>query len=353
MPEWRVNQWVLIFVPATAALCAYGTISILRAVTARHPDVLCDIPNARSLHSSPTPRIGGIGILVSVAAVSVASFALSDGATEPWQWCVLASSALLFLTSLADDAMNLPIFVRLCVQFAASVMLVACDLLPADWRGLNGLPVLAATLVTFVWVTNAFNFMDGADGLAGGMALIGFAAFAWAATSPNVAAPAVTTIAAAIAGATVGFLALNFAPAKVFMGDAGSVPLGFLAVALSWIGFIRGHWPWWFGFAVFSAFLVDATVTLCRRISAGKTPWQAHREHYYQRLILSGWSHRKTCFAYYILMLASAICALLAKNSPHPWTWLLPLVITYASLIAVLEWRFHQEKKDGKKSGTG
>ena len=166
-------------------------------------------------------------------------------------------------------------------------------------------------VLALAWMTNLYNFMDGADGLAGGMTAIGFAAYAMAAAS---AASPIAPILFAICGAAAAFLAFNFPPAKVFMGDAGAIPLGFLAGALGLLGWQDGIWPAWFPVLVFSPFIVDATVTLWRRLLKGEKIWQAHREHGYQRLILTGWSRRRLVWVAWVLMAATALTALVARN---------------------------------------
>jgi UDP-N-acetylmuramyl pentapeptide phosphotransferase/UDP-N-acetylglucosamine-1-phosphate transferase len=162
-------------------------------------------------------------------------------------------------------------------------------------------------VVAIVWMTNLYNFMDGMDGLAGGMAIFGFGSLAitaWLAGNGPVAF--VTVSIAAAAGA---FLWFNFHPARIFLGDAGSTVFGFLAAGLSLIGWQDGIWSLWFPVLVFSPFIVDATVTLLKRAFQGEPFWQPHRTHFYQRLVLSGWGHRKTVLAEYGLML---VCGLLA-----------------------------------------
>jgi UDP-N-acetylmuramyl pentapeptide phosphotransferase/UDP-N-acetylglucosamine-1-phosphate transferase len=155
--------------------------------------------------------------------------------------------------------------------------------------------------------------MDGSDGLAGGMAVIGFGTYGLAAwLGGNLE---LELLAWSIAAAAAGFLIFNFPPAKIFMGDVGSIPLGFLAGALGVAGWLQGLWPLWFPLIVFAPFIVDASVTLLRRALRRERIWQAHREHYYQRLILSGWSHRKTAIWEYALMLACAALALAGREA--------------------------------------
>src|SRR5262249_53435950 len=158
----------------------------------------------------------------------------------------------------------------------------------------HGLWAVLAAGVATAWMINLYNFMDGSDGLAGGMAAIGFGCYGIAALAGGDYLCA--TINLVVAASALGFLCFNFSPARLFMGDVGSVSLGFLAAVLDVVGWLRGDWPVWFGIVVFSPFIVDATVTLFKRALRGARVWEAHREHYYQRLVQSGWGHRKTAY---------------------------------------------------------
>ena len=173
---------------------------------------------------------------------------------------------------------------------------------------------LALAVLAVTWLTNLYNFMDGSDGLAAGMALFGFGAFALAAFAAGDMALAVFS--ASLAGAAAAFLLFNFAPARIFLGDVGSVPLGFLAGALGLAGWRDDAWPLWFPALVFAPFIFDASVTLLRRLVRGEPVWRAHREHYYQRLVRLGTGHRATALAAYALMLACAAAALYARAQP-------------------------------------
>ena len=118
-----------------------------------------------------------------------------------------------------------------------------------------------------------------------------------------------------VSASAAAFLIFNFHPAKIFLGDSGSIPLGFLAGCLALLGAQRGNWPLWFPLMVFSPFIVDATVTLLRRLLRGDKVWQAHREHFYQRLVLSGFGHRNTALAEYALMIICGAFGLLAVQA--------------------------------------
>jgi UDP-N-acetylmuramyl pentapeptide phosphotransferase/UDP-N-acetylglucosamine-1-phosphate transferase len=214
----------------------------------------------------------------------------------------------LALVSFLDDVRSLPVQVRLPAHLVAAAVVVFAMATPA-------LGVFAAFLaiLAIAWMANLFNFMDGSDGLAGGMAVIGFAAMAMAAAASG--ASALALVCAALASASLGFLTFNFPPARVFMGDAGSVPLGFLAGALGVHGIVAGAWPAWFPLLVFSPFIVDASVTLTKRAWKREAVWRAHRAHYYQRLVLAGWTHRRLALASYALMAAAALSALAARGA--------------------------------------
>jgi UDP-GlcNAc:undecaprenyl-phosphate GlcNAc-1-phosphate transferase len=150
-----------------------------------------------------------------------------------------------------------------------------------------------------------------------------------------------------VAATALAFLAFNFPPARIFLGDAGSIPLGFLAAAVGILGWrVHALWPWWFPAVVFSPFAVDATVTLARRAARREPVWRAHRDHYYQRLVRMGWSHRRTALAEYALMLACALIAL-ALREAEPRVQRLALwglAAAYVVIMALIDraWRRKQ-----------
>ncbi len=260
-----------------------------------------DHPNQRSLHAFPVPRTGGLGV---VPALAVGMLLAGAGALA-----VALAVGLMFL-SVLDDWKPLPASWRLLGHFAAAGAFVLVCLPGAGWLE------LALLVLAVAWMINLYNFMDGADGLAGGMAVIGFCAYAAAAGLAGDATLGVTSV--CVAAAAAAFLMFNFPPARIFMGDSGSIPLGFLAAALGLLGWRDGSWPLWFPLIVFAPFVVDASVTLARRAFRGERFWQAHRSHYYQRLVLTGWSHRRLAVAEYGLMLVSAVAALLALRQSAP-----------------------------------
>lgn len=259
---------------------------------------ILDHPNARSLHDKAIPRTGGLGIMSGIFA----SWALLPPIVSSTIWI---SALLLTMVSFADDVFGLPVWGRLILHAVVAAWFSAEMLLNTHgWMG------TAIATIAIAWTLNLYNFMDGSDGLAGGMTLIGFGCYgllAWSAGNKPLA-----MVNFCISGTAAAFLLFNFYPARIFMGDSGSVSLGFLAASLGLTGWANGTWPFWLPLLVFSPFIADATVTLVKRALRGEKVWQAHREHYYQRMVRGAFGHRNTALAGYGLMLAAGSSAMWA-----------------------------------------
>jgi UDP-GlcNAc:undecaprenyl-phosphate/decaprenyl-phosphate GlcNAc-1-phosphate transferase len=314
-------------------LFSFAATMILLALFLRNKALLqiSDIPNERSLHAVPIPRFGGLAIMFGVPAGWIAAFVPAD-------WALLFAVMLLIAISFLDDARGMARRWRFLAHVTAAGVFVYVNIYPAVS------PVICALLVVaIIWMVNLYNFMDGSDGLAGGMALFGFTFYGIGALMMGDLTFAMMNF--CVAGAALGFLFYNFNPAKVFLGDGGSVPLGFLAAAMGLTGWVKGLWPFWFPIVVFSPFVVDATITITKRLFRGKKIWQPHREHYYQRLVQMGWGHKKTALAEYVLMLAVGLIALWgAHQSSIIQIAVLCLVsFAYSMLIAIIsyQWRKH------------
>lgn len=312
---------------------------LTRSGAARH--LAMDEPNQRSLHVVAVPRIGGVAIVIATLSA----------------WSLLPQRPLFLMlltaglagVSFVDDRRGLPVGARLAAQGLAALLMVlfgmdAIDTIDAEvW-------VVASLVLYVVWMANAYNFMDGSDGLAGGMAVFGFMAYGWAAFA---AAEPLASMNFAVAAAAGGFLCFNFPPAKIFMGDAGSISLGFLAASMGLLGVQQGLWPMWFPILVFSPFLADASVTLLRRIWRGERFWQAHREHYYQRLIRMGWGHRRTAVAAYLAMAAAAASAVTGVKLGTQAQGL--ICAAWITIFAVImfgidrRWRLYKHAADGSE----
>ena len=211
---------------------------------------------------------------------------------------------------------------------------VAAAFLALAAGGLEAFPFVVLALA-IAWYANLYNFMDGSDGLAGGMAVIGFGAYALAAAAAG--ETVLATSSAVVASASLAFLVFNFPPARIFMGDVGSVPLGFLAGALGVLGWHAGAWPLWFPVAVFAPFVCDATLTLAKRLARRERVWRAHRDHYYQRLVRMGFGHRGTAWIEYAAMTGCAGAALYARQETV-WVQTATLALATAVLVAIAAW---------------
>lgn len=287
---------------AGAAVLSFATsAAVLAVLLTRLSRIALDRPNARSLHERPVPRSGGIAVMAGCAAASWL-------APSTPVLSALAAALALGALSFVDDVRGLPASVRFSAHLAAAGLLVLHLVHPMH-------PAAVVLLILAVgWITNLYNFMDGADGLAGGMTVVGFGTYAVAAHLAGDAALAAGC--AGIAGAALAFLLVNFHPARIFLGDVGSIPLGFLAGALGIAGWRSEAWPLWFPLLVFAPFIGDATITLLKRCMRREKVWQAHREHYYQRLVRMGVGHRKTACVEYAAMLLCAGAALWAREAP-------------------------------------
>ena len=268
---------------------------------------IVDTPNHRSSHTRATPRGGGIG-LITAALSALLAFALETSTYMPWLVLIVAAAGLA-LVSWRDDLGHVPARWRLLAQAVAVGAGLAVlgggpvfqGLLP-DW-----LDLLAAGLA-WVWFVNLTNFMDGIDGITGveaasigiGLALVG---------AP--AAPALI-----LAAASLGFLRWNWHPARLFMGDVGSVPLGYLLGALLLLLAKSGHWAP--ALILPGYYLADATWTLGRRLLKGRRVWEAPREHFYQQAVQRGWSHGRVALSVGLVNVGLVLLALAAQSQPWP-----------------------------------
>jgi len=229
--------------------------------------------------------------------------------------------------SFLDDVKSLPALLRLAVHSMAAFVLVSGGL------ALPGMIGAVISWFAIVWMMNLFNFMDGIDGLAGGMAVFGFGFLGLAAWLSGYIEYA--QLVWVVAASALGFVVPNLPPARIFMGDTGAVTLGMLAAAFSLWGVHDHIFSIWFPVLVFSPFIVDATVTLIQRALRREKVWQAHREHYYQRLVLLGWGQRKTLIGEYALMLGCGISALVMQMQP---AWIVPGITLWILSFSGIAW---------------
>ena len=307
-------------VTAFAAVVAFAVAAAAAGwLASRRPNRwLVDHPNERSLHHRPMSRAGGIAIFAGIS-VGLAILAFTE-APPPGSGWILTGAIVVASISFADDIRWIHPIIRIVCHLAAATC-VALAGLSAERIALPGAvfylgPVVSTTFtILFVaWFVNLYNFMDGMDGFAGGMAVIGSTTLAalCAGQDAHVLAAALLVVAAS----ALGFLLFNFPPARIFMGDLGSTLLGYICAVAILSAEHSASVPLWISCLVFSLFIVDATATLSWRIIAGERPWQAHCEHFYQRLVRLGWGHRKTVVLGYGLMLVCAGSAAVAFRLP-------------------------------------
>lgn len=245
----------------------------------RRRPVLVDIPNLRSNHTRPTPKGGGIAVVMAlVICLLVADL----------DYSIVLSLLLLTAISLLDDLIGVPISVRFLVQvIAVAIPLSAMQL------AFNGFfPIWFDKLligIFWVWFINLFNFMDGIDGISAAETVCIGIGLCFPAALTGAFPNALSTYALIVAAAGFGFWWWNRHPAKIFLGDVGSVPIGFLLGYLLLLAAMQGYI---YAAVILPAYyLGDSTVTLLRRLYQGKKIWQAHSEHYYQRAVRGGWRH--------------------------------------------------------------
>ncbi len=279
---------VLTMAAAAFLAVAVGTAVLLKILRRYN---LLDRPNERSSHAVPIPRGGGIAVM-AVLIVAMALLWLRQGVPILATWPVTVPMIGLAAISWIDDVRDLGPLPRL----AAQVIAVGCGLwaLPGPWHaaapGAMGWGLAVVLGLAWVWFINLFNFMDGIDGITGAETLvIGLGVAAVATAVPASVLTPVWPVALVTAAAMLGFLVWNWHPAKIFLGDVGSVPLGFLLGWMLLFAALKGYWAAALILPLY--YLTDSTVTLLRRLLRGERIWQAHKTHFYQRAVAAGRSH--------------------------------------------------------------
>ena len=332
--------WLTILLYALFALGALGmawatTGAVLESLRAR---AILDHPNQRSSHEAPTPRGAGLAVIGVVLLTWCLQSALSGKLTHHWP--VFAAAAAIAAISWRDDLAGLGALPRLIAQ--ALAVAVGMTALPGDgliFQGLLPGPLdTAVAALGWLWFVNLFNFMDGIDGISGvETAAIGFGLCLVALIGGMENGLYGLTVAAA----ALGFLPWNWQPARIFLGDVGSVGLGYL---LGWLllgAAAEGYWAAALLLPLY--YLADATLTLFSRLRRREPIWQAHRQHYYQRAIRRGLSHGKVVravMAVDALLIGSALLSLAGDRG-----LIAALAIGALSVIGVL-WYFRGSRGD-------
>jgi UDP-N-acetylmuramyl pentapeptide phosphotransferase/UDP-N-acetylglucosamine-1-phosphate transferase len=300
---------------------SYGLVFLVRRWVNRLS--ILDIPNERSSHSNPTPRGGGL-VIVILTLFTILVYCLVNGAWKEGLVYIAGGSILAYL-GWRDDVRSMPARVRFFIQGLVAIGTVAglgyFDTLPFPFSGGIHLGIFGI-LMTIIWIiglTNAYNFMDGIDGIAGGVAAAG--GVGWMILillGAGLQAGMAFWIALAIAAVSLGFLGHNWSPAKIFMGDVGSVFLGYSFAVLPLLVENKASQPLMMGVMVMWVFIMDSGITFIRRVFRRERVFSAHRSHLYQRLVIGGMSHEDVSLIYIILSLAGV---LLAKGWLKSYGW--------------------------------
>ena len=336
-----------------ALAASYFGVAAIRRVAERRQ--FLDIPNERSSHTRPMPRGGGLAIVAVVLGGLWFCTALCPGA--PW-WALeifTLGAVLIACVSGWDDLHSLPAWVRFAAHGLAAVLaILAFGYWHAvGWPGLGGLSLgLFGVLLTFLWIvglTNAYNFMDGIDGIAGGQAVVsglGWAVLGWIGGQPPVGVMGLL-----ITAASLGFLGHNWPPARIFMGDVGSAFLGFSFAALTVMASQSNPVFVPAGIALIWPFIFDAVFTFARRLCRGEKVWAAHRSHLYQRLVISGLSHSQVSGLYIGLAMLGLVWAVALVRG---WQCMAVVgaVVVAAAALSLWAWTCQRERTGNRLTGN-
>jgi UDP-N-acetylmuramyl pentapeptide phosphotransferase/UDP-N-acetylglucosamine-1-phosphate transferase len=294
---------------------------------------ILDHPNQRSSHSTPTPRGGGLAVMAVIVLVA-GGVALSSA---DWPaMIVLGAAGILSAISWWDDLKDLPAATRLTAQALAVAiglgvmgddLIIAQGLLP-PWLD----HAMAALL--WLWFINLFNFMDGIDGISG-VEAISIAAGLWLVAQMSGASGNLDSYALVAGSASLGFLYWNWPPARIFLGDVGSIGLGFVFGWLLLLAAGQGHWAAALILPLY--YLADASLTLIRRVTSGEAFWRAHREHFYQRAARGWTSHRRPVA--WLMALQGALIGLSSASLIWP-EWAASCLLFAALPTGLLLWYF-------------
>jgi UDP-N-acetylmuramyl pentapeptide phosphotransferase/UDP-N-acetylglucosamine-1-phosphate transferase len=292
---------------------------------------LLDIPNDRSSHVVPKPRLGGIAIVISfyVTFATLVIFGFRPFASTTILAGALGGGVVIAAAGLLDDLRGLDARIKLLVQFAAASVAVASGIVLREFAipliGSIDLGPLAApaTVVWIVALINFYNFIDGIDGLAAGIGLIASAFFYYIAGLTGAAG--LRSAYAVLAGSSFGFLRFNFPPARIFMGDTGSTFIGYVFAVLSVVAQGAGI-PAFLTVLLLGGVIGDAALTLMRRALRKEKLFSPHRTHYYQRLTSLGLSHKQVTLLEYLIAALLGVSAILAIHKT--WTF-----VTFLSVI--------------------
>ena len=284
-----------------AFLITAGGVELFRRWSVRRK--LLDIPNERSSHTAPTPRGGGL-VIVFVCLIFYSIYCLS--VTHSFLYGYVAGAILIALVSWLDDLYDVSFIWRIVVHSTAGVMVLLSSGGFAEVPFPNGMATtlygtkFLLTWLWIVWLTNAYNFMDGIDGIAGMQAVT--AGIGWLIVGAMLGFNDIGFYGGIIAFSGLGFLIHNRQPAKIFMGDVGSAFLGYTFAVMPFLTEFKNNVNYQYllpvAVVLVLLFVSDTVLTLIRRLVRGEKFWQAHRSHLYQQMVISGYSHNAVTALY-------------------------------------------------------
>ncbi len=308
---------------------------------------LVDKPNHRKVHKRPMVRLGGVAMFIGVViALLIVWWAGGFGALKPGKesevWGVAIGGIAFFLIGLADDLFNLSPKTRLLLQTVVAGLAwqsgVQIDFLTNPIAGLFSLPEWASLPITVVWLVgmaNAINWIDGLDGLAAGVS--GIAAFVMFWTCLFMQQPQAALFAAALAGATFGFLPYNFNPAQIFMGDGGAYFIGFTLAGVGVIGLVKSVTTVavLLPYVILAVPILDMSAVILDRLRRGKSPFVADKRHLHHRLLKAGLSQRLAVLFIYSLTLWAGSLAMAVSGMPSGVGYAIAATI----ILSVTSWQ--------------
>ena len=287
-------------------ICSYLGIYWLRRYAENHR--ILDHPNQRSSHTAPTPRGGGVAIVALVLVTGLCS--ASQAAWNPGLIYLIGGGIIAWL-GWRDDLHSLSPRIRFAVQSVVAVISIfglgyfKVVTIPMVGELQLGVVGIAITYLWIIGLTNAYNFMDGIDGMAGGVALSAGIGWMWLASNSNT--QLVLWVALAITATSLGFLGHNWSPAKIFMGDVGSTFLGYSFAVLPLISSDQSGDALLIGTLLMWTIIMDAGVTFIGRLLKRETVFAPHRSHLYQRLVIAGYKHETVSTLYIVLTLLAGL----------------------------------------------
>jgi UDP-N-acetylmuramyl pentapeptide phosphotransferase/UDP-N-acetylglucosamine-1-phosphate transferase len=311
-----------------------------------------DIPNERSSHTTPTVRGGGlIIVLICLTAYTLYTFFVTDN----FQWSYLVGASLVALISWLDDLNTISSGWRFLVH-ALSAAIVILTLghfqmfyLPFFGKINFGAAGAVVTFFWIVWMTNAYNFMDGIDGIAGMQAVT--AGIGWLAVGNLLGVPSMSFYGGVVAFSSLGFLIHNWPPAKIFMGDVGSAFLGYSFAVLPILSIHESgenaiNQMFLLNIAVLLVwlFVFDTLFTFVRRVLNGEKVWEAHRGHVYQKLVVEGLPHQSVTILYGLFSALIALITGLCLINKDIWEIVLLFIISFQMLSLLIYLQFIHKK---------